>query len=352
MQRISTPSRVVDLFGPGKDGFAGGGPPMATELEPAWFNNAQEEIANVIEGQGIVLDGLQFDQLKTALDVYKFLSPTINGTLTIASGGTLSLVSGSTLTIAAGATATINTLLTCTGDVVLGNADTDSLIVAATTTHNGPAFFSNSVELNGTVLINGATSVTDAVSVLGASGGSLSSDPSALLQWNGQLQMVGQTRVLSGTSALEGDISKDGSGNLQYRDATATRKVHASTPGWVYGHGQTTLIAVTALAQLDTSAAVAPKVSADLDVAAEFWVQRGAIGDIIVSLIEVGGLGQISTNQTVQCTATSGTTWERYTFSRTRVAADTTPRVYRLEISAAGNLIVVRNARITVSATS
>lgn len=325
---------------------------MATELEPAWFNNAQEEIARVIEGQGIVLDGLQFDQLKTAIDGYSFVSPKITGSLTIASGATLLLEAGSNLQIDFGATVTIDALLTCNGDVVLGDSATDSLIVPATTTHTAPVFFSKAVEFNDNVQINGATSLENSFTVLGASGGSLSSDPSALLQWNGEMQMVGQTRLLSGTSVLVGDLSKDGSGNFQYRDASSTRKVHVSTPGWVRGHGQTSLIAITALAQLDTSAAVAPKVSADLDVFSEFWVQRAASGNIIVSLIEVGGIGQIGTNQTVQCTATSGTTWERYTFSRTRVAADTTPRVYRLEVNANGSLVVVRNARVTVSATS
>ncbi len=83
MQRITTPTREVDKHGLGKDGFKGGGPPDATQLEPEWFDNMQEEVANVIEGQGVVLDGLILDQLKQVLDDYTFDSPTVTGDLEV-----------------------------------------------------------------------------------------------------------------------------------------------------------------------------------------------------------------------------------------------------------------------------
>lgn len=60
MKRISTATRVVDKFGAGKDGYTDGdviGGVPATDLEAALFDNLQEELANIVEGAGIVLDG-------------------------------------------------------------------------------------------------------------------------------------------------------------------------------------------------------------------------------------------------------------------------------------------------------
>lgn len=59
MQRITTSTRAVDLFGPGKDGFKDGNLGLgisATQLNAALFNSIQEEICNVIEAAGISLD--------------------------------------------------------------------------------------------------------------------------------------------------------------------------------------------------------------------------------------------------------------------------------------------------------
>lgn len=70
MQRIATATKAVDLFGVGKHGFKDGDLSLGvspTDLEAAWFNNAQEEIASVIEGAGIVLDGAQKTQLLQAI---------------------------------------------------------------------------------------------------------------------------------------------------------------------------------------------------------------------------------------------------------------------------------------------
>lgn len=70
MQRISTATRVVDKFGAGKDGFTDGdvvGGIPATDLEADLFDNVQEEIANVVEGEGIVLDGAVHTQLRQAI---------------------------------------------------------------------------------------------------------------------------------------------------------------------------------------------------------------------------------------------------------------------------------------------
>lgn len=70
MKRIGTATRVVNKFGAGKDGFTDGdviGGVAATDLEAALFDNLQEEICNVIETAGLVLDGAVKTQLLTAI---------------------------------------------------------------------------------------------------------------------------------------------------------------------------------------------------------------------------------------------------------------------------------------------
>jgi phage-related tail fiber protein len=70
MQRIATATRAPDLWGVGKAGFKEGdvltGDP-ATSLSAAWFNNTQEEICNVIEGAGLVLNADDRTQLQQAI---------------------------------------------------------------------------------------------------------------------------------------------------------------------------------------------------------------------------------------------------------------------------------------------
>ena len=70
MQRITTGSRWIDKFGPGRDGFRDGDIAVgtaSTELEAAAFDSYQEEIARVIELEGFPLDGTDFEQLWTAI---------------------------------------------------------------------------------------------------------------------------------------------------------------------------------------------------------------------------------------------------------------------------------------------
>lgn len=70
MKRIDTATKATDKFGPGKHGFTDGDPTIpipATELEGSWFDHVQEEIANFIEEQGIVLDENNRTQLAAAI---------------------------------------------------------------------------------------------------------------------------------------------------------------------------------------------------------------------------------------------------------------------------------------------
>lgn len=71
MDRISTATKAVDLFGAGKHGFKNGdlaNSILPTDLNAEWFNGAQEEVVNVIEGAGIAPDANTLNQLKAAID--------------------------------------------------------------------------------------------------------------------------------------------------------------------------------------------------------------------------------------------------------------------------------------------
>ncbi len=70
MERINTTNKEVDLFGAGKHGFRDGNPGggiFATFLSAAWFNAAQEELCNLVEGAGIVLSGPDRTQVRQAV---------------------------------------------------------------------------------------------------------------------------------------------------------------------------------------------------------------------------------------------------------------------------------------------
>lgn len=72
MQRITTATRVPDLFGPGRAGFRNGD--LATGLSPTdlnaeWFNGIQEEVLAVIEEAGLVPNAADRSQLLQALNL-------------------------------------------------------------------------------------------------------------------------------------------------------------------------------------------------------------------------------------------------------------------------------------------
>jgi len=155
MKRIDTPTAEVDKFGGGKNGFKGG--VTATQLDPTWFDSVQEEIARVIENQGVALDELNLGQLSEVLDDYTFADPEVTGTLTIANGGDINIESGGALTADVGSTCTLN------GDVLIGGLG--SLTV------NCDADFMNDVIVGdgaGDLFTVNATTVCNASVTLGA----------------------------------------------------------------------------------------------------------------------------------------------------------------------------------------
>lgn len=70
MDRISTASKAVDLFGAGKHGFKNGDLALGitpTDFNADWFNGVQEELLNVIEAAGLVPAAATRNQLLLAL---------------------------------------------------------------------------------------------------------------------------------------------------------------------------------------------------------------------------------------------------------------------------------------------
>lgn len=144
---------MIDKFGAGKDGFEGSVPGPPTQLEAVWYDNMQEEMANAIEDQGYVLDGLTLNQLSFALNNYGF-----GGVVGFTNGSTLTFASGAILTMDAGSTFQCNTdLAEFTGDLIIGDDATDVLTVMSS------AVFQSVVFLNGDV--NVGNNVGDVLTV-------------------------------------------------------------------------------------------------------------------------------------------------------------------------------------------
>lgn len=88
MRRIDTSTAVVDLFGPGKNGFRNGDPALAilaTRLNAEFFNSMQEEVASTIEGAGLALSSGDSTQLFQALQILagKVLTKGVGGGVTV-----------------------------------------------------------------------------------------------------------------------------------------------------------------------------------------------------------------------------------------------------------------------------
>lgn len=95
MRRIDTATKAVDLFGAGKHGFKDGDPALAilaTKLNAAFFNSAQEELASVVEAVGLGLNPADNTQLLQAIRLLpgrvlgKSIAGGANVTLTAAEG--------------------------------------------------------------------------------------------------------------------------------------------------------------------------------------------------------------------------------------------------------------------------
>lgn len=72
MDRISTSTKAVDLYGPGKHGFKNGNLSLGitpTDFNAEWCNGLQEELLAVIEGAGLAPDAGTLNQLQQAIQL-------------------------------------------------------------------------------------------------------------------------------------------------------------------------------------------------------------------------------------------------------------------------------------------
>ncbi|MEM8608354.1 MAG: hypothetical protein AAGF92_14680 [Myxococcota bacterium] len=130
MQRTQASNAVPDMFGPGKPGFGNG-----TDAQPEDANGWQEEIANVIEAEGITLDGGNLAQLLTALD-QRYLRPSslvVPRIVATVNSGAVPGISWESGSVAIDSVTTSGSQLRVTfaSDVVASNADSATLLSRA-----------------------------------------------------------------------------------------------------------------------------------------------------------------------------------------------------------------------------
>ncbi len=221
MQVILTPNAVADMFGPGLNGFTGSVPGPPTELSPEWFNSVQQEIVNVVLGQGIALDGLVFDQLKTAIDNYAFLDPKISSSLIVQNGAALIVNNGGLLQCDPGSTVSISTDVTIGGNLDMtshaisnvttigtsGLATLNSLSVTTTAVVTGVLTANGGINLAGQTLQGSAGSVVDVEKVLPdkiefTDMASTYSATAGHMRWNSTALMFSQNSLLGKTTAI------------------------------------------------------------------------------------------------------------------------------------------------------
>jgi len=154
MQVILTPSAVPNLFGPGLNGFRNEVPPdPPTQMSAEWCNSVQMELVNAITDQGYALDSLNYSQLTTALNGWKFSgSPEISSgaTLFVRSGGTLQVDPGGSLVTRPGSTNSLEGSLDIQGNVTFGPVGSVSFDNAptfnSTTTFNDTSTFNANID--------------------------------------------------------------------------------------------------------------------------------------------------------------------------------------------------------------
>jgi hypothetical protein len=108
MDRISTLTKVLDLFGIGKPGFRDGDLAtgvVSTDLNAAWFNGVQEELLAIIEAAGIAPSAATYTQVAKALQAGKLWSAAAVGTADAITAtynpGVTALTNGMTLNVRA-----------------------------------------------------------------------------------------------------------------------------------------------------------------------------------------------------------------------------------------------------------
>lgn len=346
MERITTPTAVVDKFGPGKNGFQGGGPPNATQLSPEWFDNTQEEISRVIEGQGIVLDGATLDQMKQAIDDYAFADPSITGTLTIENLASIEVESGGAINVQSG-----GTLDTMAGSIV-GLQGAVTFTPTATHTCDTVANFNKGVNLGDDVAdpiaVNGTMTVNENANFI-----------KDVIGLAAQILKYGTFELLSGSPAPSArQLAAGTSGQLVWNPGAGGEFVHYSPNGWVYATGDQEAATGLAAVQLVATTTVAVT-----------GVGLGNVRVIVVGQAQVNSLGSTMTinvqeNQTLNPaysnigtaevmttthTQIDANAWQDFRHERVFAAGTATATLYQASIAAdGGKTISVKNVRLRV----
>jgi hypothetical protein len=240
MQVIQTPTADPDKFGPGLNGFKGGVNPPPTQLSPEWFDSVQQEIVNVIIGQGIALDGLQFDQLKQAIDNYVFASPKVLGLLRIDGGGELRMEPGTTIRVQSGAS-----LLGEVGS----NIEFDEIEVTGLSTLAD---------------VESSATVTAPSFVIAAGGSLVGADAITSISGLGTIESAILRTTAPGrveSSRFELAAAAGGVANTLTRTSGSalvwgvSGRVHTSAPGYIFARGFVASAGAAALQTITTSAA-------------------------------------------------------------------------------------------------
>lgn len=179
MKRIDTPTRQLNKFGAGLDGY-NDVPPANTQLSGAALNHIQEELARSIEDQGGVLDAGNYGQLAEHLASLK-----TTGAGSVESGGSLTIKSGATLQVDVGGVVTCDGGLTVTtsvadfqaGIMVSGAAGTfeDGLTVSGGPTNLG-AISTDFVTVNGDATFKEKITLADNKTFTGGTGTSVTAE--------------------------------------------------------------------------------------------------------------------------------------------------------------------------------
>jgi len=327
MQVILTPTAKPDKFGPGINGFATF-PDPPTQLSPEWFDSVQMEIVNVILGQGIALDGLQFDQLKKAIDNYSFVNPTLTGTMKLAAGAELRVESTAVIRVKSGA------FLTCEAGSIATFAD-----VNATGTITAPSY---------EVAAGGSIAGADALTTIAGFG----SIEAAILQTTaGGRVESSRFELAAAAPAVANTLTRTSGSALVWG---TSERVHTSGTGYIFARGFTAGAAAAAAHTITTSAAApSPVDGSSLRIVGELSALMTIANTVTLQLQAETAPGSgvyANTGTSITIAVPSAANdWKRIGIEREYAPGGQALR-YRLRVDAnGGSSVVIDSAVITVS---
>lgn len=374
MQVILTPTAVADKFGVGLNGFAGDVPGPPTQVSTEFLDSVQMEIVNVILGQSIALDGLVFTQLKTAIDNYTFLDPSITNSLTVKAGGSLLIAStavayiqsggalvlenGSTLAIEANVSlfASDQTWVwgssntndwTINGNVTLGTDAASSLTIPATidakvsiAANDALAFLLNVTNAG---IGGGIKSLT-----VGGYAGYFQTDTTSPV--NAALFLMPQDNDPSSPTA--GDLYHHSTrGKLRIRNFSQWESVHSSPNGSVFGCTAT----ADQLALVGTTGNVAgvvilPEVAGNVLVTGSFFWIPSVDTDTVTFILRDNTAGVNITQKVIRAKDVDavGARGETVVLRRVYALPSTASRTFVLNITTAGGGADVQDIVLSV----